>query len=131
MINKDKNVNLQLTINKKTYNKLLQIQAEINELVGIELSKSQVIDYIINKYETKQAMANNSKMVKRYENERESYKQKVIALKDNLNVSYKRLSQLIDVSINNLKYYGTGKQTPSDKNKIKIDNALKHYGIKL
>ena len=130
MINKSKNVNLQLTINKKTYDRLLKIQADINDKNGFELTKSQLIEYLINKYQLNGLTETNANRLNA-ERDREEYMKKLIALKTSLNISYKRISELLHIPIACVKNYGTGKQTPNEHNKIVIDNALKHYGIKI
>lgn len=130
MINKSKNINLQLTINKKTYERLLKIQADINEKNGFEISKSQLIEYLINKYELKGLTETNSNR-ENAERDREEYMIKIKALKNALNISYSRLVNMLNIPIACLKNYGTGKQTPNEKNKIIIDNALKKYNIKI
>ena len=130
MINKSKNINLQLTINKKAYKRLLKIQADINEKNGFEISKSQLIEYLINKYELKGLTETNNNR-ENAERDREEYMIKIKALKDALNISYSRLVKMLNIPIACLKNYGTGKQTPNEKNKIIIDNALKKYNIKI
>lgn len=130
MINKSKNTNLQITISKKAHNRFLELQKDINEKLGFELTKSQVIEYLIMKYEIK-GLNETNKNRENAERDREIYMKKFLALKDALNVSYKRLSEMLNIPIACVKNYGTGKQTPNEKNKIVIDNALKHYNIKV
>ena len=130
MINKNKNVNLQLTINKKTYERFLKIKADINEKNGFELTKSQIIEYLINKYQLNGLTETNNNR-ENAERDREQYMKKIRALKESLNISYKRVSEILNIPIACVKNYGTGKQTPNEHNKIVIDNALKHYNIKL
>lgn len=128
MINKSKNVNLQLTISKNSYEKLLNIQSDLNELLNFELSKSQTIEYLIKQYETKAPIKADAKAK---QSEKELYKSRIIALKDALNVSYPRLSQIIGIPEPTIKKYAMGKQAPTGENKQLLDNALKHYGIKI
>lgn len=130
MINKSKNANLQLTINKKAYERLLNIQADINNKNGFELSKSQVIEYLISKYQLNGLTETNANR-ENAERDREIYMRKIRALKDALNISYSKISKMLNIPIACVKNYGTGKQTPNEHNKIVIDNALKHYGIKI
>ena len=130
MINKKKHVNLQLTINKRPYDRLLKIQADINDKNGFELTKSQLIEYLINKYQLNGLTETNANRLNA-ERDREEYMKKLIALKTSLNISYKRISELLNIPIACVKNYGVGKQTPNEHNKIVIDNALKHYGIKI
>ena len=130
MINKSKNANLQLTINKKAYERLLNIQADINNKNGFELSKSQVIEYLINKYQLNGLTETNANR-ENAERDREIYMKKIRALKDALNISYSKISEMLNIPIACVKNYGIGKQTPNEHNKIVIDNALKHYGIKI
>lgn len=128
MINKSKNVNLQLTISKSTYEKLLNIQIDLNELLNFELSKSQTIEYLIKQYENKTP---NKTKDKAKQSEKELYKARIIALKDALNVSYPRLSQILGIPETTIKKYSMAKQQPTGENKIILDKALKHYGIKI
>ena len=79
MINKSKNANLQLTINKKAYERLLNIQADINNKNGFELSKSQVIEYLINKYQLNGLTETNANR-ENAERDREIYMRKIRAL---------------------------------------------------
>lgn len=128
MINKDLNNNLQLTIKKTSFEKLISIQAELSALFGIELSKSQVIEHLISKYEIKkdnQAQAENKKQ------ETKSASAQILALKNKLNVSYPRLAEIIGIPETTIKKYAQGKQAPSEKNKDKLKKALKEYNIKL
>lgn len=128
MINKSKNVNLQLTISKSTYEKLLNIQIDLNELLNFELSKSQTIEYLIKQYENKTPIKAKDKIK---QSEKELYKARIIALKDALNVSYPRLSQILGIPETTIKKYSMAKQQPTGENKIILDKALKHYGIKI
>lgn len=130
MINKSKNTNLQLTISKDAYKRFLELQSEINNLLGFELSKSQLIEYMIINYNKKSLTETNLNR-ENAERDRDIYMKKIRALKDALNISYARLSDLLNIPIACVKNYGTGKQTPNEKNKIVIDNALKHYNIKI
>lgn len=130
MINKKKNVNLQLTINKKAFERFINIQTDISEKTGLDLSKSQVIEYLINNYKLNGLTETNNNR-ENAERDREEYMKKIIALKTSLNMSYKRLGEILNIPIACMKNYGTGKQTPNEKNKIKIDEMLKKYNIKI
>ena len=127
MINKSKNVNLQLTISKNSYEKLLNIQSDLNELLNFELSKSQTIEYLIKQYETKAPIKADAKAK---QSEKELYKSRIIALKDALNVSYPRLSEILGIPISTLKKYASGTQQPKGENEKILIDALKRYGIK-
>lgn len=130
MINKSKNVNLQLTITKKAYERLLKIQSDLNDKIGLELSKSQLIEYLIGKYQIN-GLTDTNLNRENAERDREIYMKKILALKTALNISYSKLSDMLNIPIDCVKKYGVGKQTPSEKNKIVIDETLKRYGIKI
>lgn len=130
MINKKLNNNLQITISKKAYNRFLELKEEIKNKLGFELTKSQIIEYLIFNY-NKTSLTETNLNREHAERDREEYKNKLLALKDALNISYARISEMLNIPIACVKNYGTGKQTPNDKNKIIIDNALKKYNIKV
>lgn len=122
MINKKRNVNLQLTISKESNNKLLNIQTELLNDFGLNLTKSQTIEYLINKYGVEQP--------KQEKTETKTSAQ-INALKDKLNVSYPKLAEIVGIPTTNLKRYAYGEQEPNEENKILLEKALKKYEIKV
>ena len=129
MINKSKNVNLQLTISKTDYNRLLQIKDELKGLLTIDLNKSQVIAFLIRNYG--KGTLKSVDIAKKSTNQSDfNYQIAINTLKDKLNKSFKEMSELLDVSESTLKKYAHGIQNPSGTNKIKVDNALEKYGLK-
>ena len=131
MINKDKNVNLQLTINKETASQLKYVIDDLSKLFNISLTKSQAIAYLINNYKhtpqtAKEPKETKQKAVKNGVN----YQAQLLALRDKLGISYPHLSEIIDIPLSTLKRYVYGQQTPNDINSQKILTALKRYGIK-
>lgn len=132
MINKEKNVNLQLTISKNANDKLAEIQSDLVKIYGLRLSKSQAVEYLINKYEL-ETLKNRYADIMNGENKSQAKQEtsaKINALKDALSVSFTQLSEIIDIPLTTLKKYAYGKQEPSGENKQKLARALKKYGIK-
>ena len=131
-INKDRNHNLQITISNSDFDKLLTIQQELSALLSIELNKSQVIAFLIKNYgktatnSTKSQTTAPNRTIKNNVN----YQAQVIALKDNVNVSWPRLSQLIGIPETTLKKYARAIQQPQGQNLELLNQALKRYGIK-
>lgn len=127
MINKTKNNNLQVTIKKESLNKLIEIQKELTAIFNIELSKSQVIEYLINKYEPQKNIIKAE--IKKDSNTKTSAQ--IIALKTKLNVSWPRLAEIVNIPETTIKKYKQGKQAPNEKNKQLLEKALKQYKINL
>ena len=130
MINKYKNVNLQLTISIKNYEKLLKIQEQMNDLLNFNLTKSQIVEYLIRTFELHKPKG-NTKTDSQKTRERELISAQVKALKDKLNVSYPKLEQITGISANTLKKYGSGTQAPTNQNKELLEKALNKYNIKI
>ena len=102
MINKSKNMNLQITLSKADYERLLTIQNELSIQLSIDLNKSQVIGLLLRNYHGQEpnkptAPKQNKKVL--------SYQSQVLALKDKLNVSYTHLSEIIGIPASTLKKY--------------------------
>ena len=145
MINKEKNQNLQITLSKQDYFKLLEIQNELSTLLSIELNKSQVIAFLI-KNHNKQPSAPTATKAPRItptqapkptnnghlkpSNPNVNYQAQVIALKDKLNVSFPRLAEILQIPLSTLKKYAYGTQNPTGENEQILINALARYGIK-
>ena len=126
MINKTRNVNLQLTISKSANEKLLKIQNDLSAILSLNLSKSQTIEYLINKYQIQAQQQDTEK-----EQARNKTSAQINALKDKLNISYPKLAEIIKISLTTLKRYAYGEQEPSGENKILLEKALKQYDIKI
>ena len=50
MINKSKNKNLQLTLSNADYERLEQVNDLLNTLLGVNLTKSQAVAFLIRNY---------------------------------------------------------------------------------
>lgn len=135
-INKDKNINLQITLSKKDAELLNDIAANLTTLLNIDLSKSQTIAFLIRNY-GKNPLNNNVNAVKQREdkptakanNKAINYQAQIKALKDKLNVSFTELERITGISASTLKKYASGTQQPKAKNEQLLLNALKVYGI--
>jgi len=128
MINKD-NVNLQLTISKKDNQRLLEIQTELKGLLTIELTKSQVISFLIRNYG--KSTLKSVDISKGTTNQKDfNYQIAINTLKDKIGKSWPIISEITRVSESTLKKYSRGLQNPSGNNKILIDKTLERYGLK-
>ena len=125
-INKDLNVNLQLTIKKDVYQRLLEIKNELTNLFKIDLSKSDVITYLVNNYQK----ANTLKQPIKAPKQKINYSNQVKALKDKLNVSFSDLSRILGIPQSTLKKYASGTQQPTGENEKILIDAIARYGIK-
>ena len=133
MINKDKNINLQITLTKATYNKLLEIQEDVSALLDVDLNKSQTISFLIKNYshiDHLKTSLNTSQTAPKNNKSAVNYQAQVKALKDKLDVSYNRLSELLGIPAPTLKKYASGIQQPKGENEILLNKAIKDYGIK-
>lgn len=133
MINKSKNKNLQLTLSNADYERLEQVNDLLNTLLGVNLTKSQAVAFLIRNYGN--TPLNKSVDVVKPRQPRASkdgvnYQAQIIALKDKLNVSYTRLSQIIGIPPSTLKKYASGTQQPTNDNLTLLNEALSKYGIK-
>lgn len=133
-INKNRNVNLQITLNKSDAERLNEIVKLLSSLLDIEITKSQAIAFLIKNYGRTQTSKSNIDATKpsqpRALKNGLNYQAQVLALKDKLNVSYPRLSQMIGIPETTLKKYASGKQQPQGDNEHLLNDALKRYGIK-
>lgn len=141
-INKEKNQNLQITLSKQDFFKLLEIQKELSMLLSIEINKSQVIAFLIKNYSKqvtptttttrvpKQAPKPTNNGQLKPTNQSINYQAQVIALKDKLNVSFPRLAEILQIPLSTLKKYAYGKQQPTRENEQILIKALARYGIK-
>lgn len=129
-INKNKNVNLQLTINKSDIERLNNIIDNLSLVFGMEITKSQAITYLIRNYGKDQQRTKKESKPNRAIKNGFDYSSQIVALKDKLNVSYPRLSQILGIPASTLKKYASGKQQPTGENESAIIQALKDYGIK-
>lgn len=130
MINKNNNVNLQLTISKADNEKLLMIQESLKNLLSIDLTKSQTIAFLIRNYQGQKATNQEPKANTKKPKSNINYQGQLNALKDKLNVSFHELSQILGIPQSTLKKYAYGQQNPSGENEKLLLDALKRYGIK-
>lgn len=134
MINKTKNINLQITINKNDYDLLMSINDGLNQSLGMELTKSQTIAYLIKQYRYNGLNQSQEHRVEESKAKREEdiikFRTMTNALKDKLDVSYPRLSEMLGIHQSTLKKYCSGKQAPTGENREILLSAFKKYGIK-
>ena len=126
MINKKKNELIHITLANADVEKLLTIQKSLSELLGLNLTKSQAITFLIRNYDSKP----KTEQPKPKANKGVNYQGQITALKDKLNVSYTELSAILGIPTSTLKKYASGTQEPKKENAEIILNALKRYGIK-
>lgn len=126
MINKEQNTNLQITLKKTDYLRLLKIKNDLSELLQIDISKSETIAYLIKNYGANQEKQAPKRQIKKGIN----YGAQVRALKDKLNVSYPRLSEILGIPPSTLKKYANETQAPKGENEKILLDAIKRYGIK-
>ena len=132
-INKTKNQLLQITLSKQDLERLFVIQAELSETLDIDLNKSQTIAFLIKNYGKSPLNSENDVVANRQpkaEKNGINYSAQVKALKDKINVSYARLSELLGIPSATLKKYASGIQSPKGENQQLLNDALKKYGIK-
>lgn len=132
-INKTKNQLLQITLSKQDLERLFVIQAELSETLDIDLNKSQTIAFLIKNYGKTPLKTGNDPITERQPkatNNGINYSAQVKALKDKINVSYARLSELLGIPSATLKKYASGIQSPKGENQQLLNDALKKYGIK-
>ena len=128
-INKNKNHNLQITLKNNDYFKLIEIQNELSAILSIDLNKSQTIAFLINNH-GKQQPKSEPKTTTKKDSNKINYQTQVLALKDKLNVSYTRLSEILGIPTSTLKKYASGTQQPQGENEKILIDALARYGIK-
>ena len=142
-INKDKNTNLQITLSKKDFDTLLQIQEHISAMLCLDVNKSQAIAFLIRNFapNSKESKPIKTALNKTADEPKKpiarapkhkdiNYQAQVKALKDKLGVSYTELSAMLSIPPSTLKKYGNGMQNPTGENEEIILKALKDYGIK-
>lgn len=129
MINKSKNVNLQLTISKDAYKQLLKIKEDIKSKTAFNLSKSQLIEFLINKYNGETPTMNSDQINK--DKARNETKELIETIKKSLNISYPKIAELSGIPLTTLKRYAYGEQEPSESNRQKLEELIKKYDIKL
>lgn len=131
-INKANKTSIQITISKSDLERLTEISDQLSQLLQIDLNKSQTISFLIRNY-GKSTANKRADAVSTQTTATQSgfnYMSQIIALKDKLNVSYPRLSQLIGIPESTLKKYARGKQKPQGDNEQLLKDALMKYGIK-
>lgn len=148
MINKDK-INLQLTLNKEDLKRLEEITKALKDRFKIDLSKSQTIQFLINKfklenenlkpiikipnYKTPKPIFkdSNNKEIKPYnlQDQREESKRKLNLLKTKLNITSRELCDRLSINYETFKSYTQGKRLPTGENAEKILKMYEKYGI--
>lgn len=133
MINKNKNVLIQITLSKADAERLTAISEQLSTLLSIDLNKSQTIAFLIKNY-GKSPLNNDIDVIakpnKTTAKSGINYQAQTKALKDKLSVSYPKLAEIIGIPETTLKKYASGKQNPSGQNLELFKKALKDYGIK-
>ena len=132
-INKTKNKLLQITLSNADYDRLNQIADLLSTLLGVDLNKSQTIAFLIKNYGKSPLNSENDVVANRQPKSQKdgiNYSAQVKALKDKLNVSFPRLSQMLGIPEATLKKYASDKQRPKGENEQLLKDALKKYGIK-
>lgn len=128
MINKDTKKLIQISLKISEYERLIEIKSQLSNKLKIDLSKSEIIAFLINNYDaeesTKQKPTNKAKK------NGINYQAEINLLKDKAKMSFTELSIMLDIPISTLKRYAYGQQTPSKTNEQKLLNAFKRYGIR-
>lgn len=138
MINTNKNVDIRITLRKADAERLEIIKSEIENELTITLTKSQVIGFLIRNFSIQadkktpmqKATEQRLKRAQAHKISGVNYGDLVRKLKDALNVSYTRLSEILSIPSPTLKKYASGKQQPTNENLQLLNDALKKYGIK-
>lgn len=130
MINKTKNQLLQITLSKADLERLNAISEELSALLSIDLNKSQTIAFLIKNYGKRPTNQQTEQPQNRAVKSGVNYAAQVLALKDKLNVSYTKLSEIIGIPAATLKKYARQIQAPKGDNEELLKAALKRYGIK-
>lgn len=144
-----KKTQLNLTLDNESLNKLEKIKHLLSKQINFELSKSQVIQYLINNFktETKPIQKESKKPIKTANQEikkeplnvkpinpyladslKESQR-KINELKNILNLSIPKMSQALNISVGNLKHYLYGQRTPQGENADILREFYEKYGI--
>ena len=130
-INKDKNKSLIITLSNQDINLLNRIVEDISNDLNIELTKSQAIAQLIRNYKKAPTpKPAEQKPTKRQVSDNYNYQAQIRALKDKLNCSFTKLSQILGIPTSTLKKYANGTQQPKEENARIIKNAIARYGIK-
>lgn len=126
MINKDTKKLLQISLKISEYERLIEIKSQLSNKLKIDLSKSEIIAYLINNYDadTQQKAVNKAKK------NGINYQAQINLLKDKAKASFTDLALMLDIPQSTLKKYAYGQQTPSKTNEQKLLNAFKRYGIR-
>ena len=100
MINKNKNVLIQITLSKANSEKLETIANYLNELFNMQLTKSQVVNYLINNYKVAESKQNKKIQTKE---SNQDIRAKLLLLKQQYNLSYPTISELSKIPVSTLK----------------------------
>ena len=135
-INKEKNTNLQITISKADFERLEKVNDLLNTLLGVDLTKSQTIAFLIRNY-GKSPLNNGVDIIGNREPKQATkpqtninYQAQLKALKDKTGASFTELEKMTGISASTLKKYASGIQQPKAENEQLLINAFKNYGIK-
>lgn len=126
-INKTKNANLQITISKADYTRLIQLQTELKDILSLDLNKSQVIAFLIRNYGKGTIQADTPKATNKGDFDYQTAIRNLKAIKE---MSFKELADYIGISESTLKKYSQGLQKPTENNKKLVDEALIKHGLK-
>lgn len=148
---KTDNESLQITLKKSDIQTLNKINESLNKRFSFKLTKSQVIQYLINNFEpsnkpiqkeskkplTKPIEQTNQKQTEKTESKPiiidsviTDYQRKTNALKKRLNLSNPKMSKALGINEGNLKHYLYGQRTPKGKNAEILQEFFEKYGIK-
>lgn len=127
MINKDTKKLLQISLKISEYERLIEIKSQLSNKLKIDLSKSEIIAYLINNYD---ANTTESKRVNRTKKDGINYQAQINLLKDKSKASFTELGEMLEIPASTLKKYAYGQQTPNKENEQKLLNAFKRYGIR-
>lgn len=128
MINKDTKKLIQISLKISEYERLIEIKSQLSNKLKIDLSKSEIIAFLINNYDTEES--NGQKPTNKAKKNGINYQAEINLLKDKSQMSFTELSKMLDIPISTLKKYAYGQQTPSKANEQKLLNAFKRYGIR-
>ena len=152
MINKD-NESIQITLKKSDFQKLKLINTFFNSKFQIELTKSQVIQRLINEFKidnltsktpTKtetnikepapksanyNAQLSNQERKEQADKLKAESKRKLAELRTLLNLPIKDLAELLNINFETLRDYLKGRRLPTGTNEQIINSYYEKYGI--
>lgn len=126
MINKNKNILIQITLSKANSEKLESIANYLNDFFNMQLTKSQVINYLINNYKVAESKQNKKIQAKE---SNQDLRAKLLLLRQQYNLSYPTISELSNIPVSTLKKYGLGQQEPKGENLTKLIKLFNDYKL--